>query len=62
MILTLDFWKSPSLWYAVGLVLGILELLVPGFVLLGFGCGAVVVGTLLWIVGPAAFEGLAGFG
>ena len=34
-------------WVAFGLVLVILETVLPGFVLLGFGTGAVVVGLLI---------------
>ena len=34
-------------WVAFGLVLVILETVLPGFVLLGFGIGAVVVGLLI---------------
>ena len=34
-------------WVASGLVLVILETVLPGFVLLGFGIGAVVVGLLI---------------
>ena len=34
-------------WVALGLVLVILETVLPGFVLLGFGIGAVVVGLLI---------------
>ena len=60
--MSLDFWKMPSLWSALALVLGILEVLLPGFVLLGLGIGAAVVSGLLWLMGPAAFEGLAGVG
>ena len=57
-----DFWKTPSLWATFALVLGILEVLLPGFVLLGFGLGAAMVAGLLWFLGPAAFDGLAGAG
>ena len=34
-------------WVAFGLVLVMLETVLPGFVLLGFGIGAVVVGLLI---------------
>ncbi|WP_299350219.1 hypothetical protein [uncultured Shimia sp.] len=39
-------------WLASALVLAILEVLVPGFVFLGFAIGAALVGLLL--LGPAA--------
>ena len=34
-------------WVAAALVLGILEILLPGFVFLGFAIGAVLVGLML---------------
>ena len=55
-----DFLRSPTNWLAFGIVLGILELLLPGFVLLGFGIGAVAVWSVLLICGPETFEGPAG--
>ena len=35
------------IWVAAGIGLGILEVLIPGFIFLGFAIGAVVVGGLL---------------
>ena len=35
------------IWVAAGIVLGIFEVLIPGFIFLGFAIGAVVVGGLL---------------
>ena len=40
-------YKTWWFWVAFGLVLVILETVLPGFVLLGFGIGAVVVGLLI---------------
>lgn len=37
-------------WMAVGLLLGIIEVLVPGFIFLGFGIGAVAVGVVLMLL------------
>ena len=34
-------------WMAVGMLLGTIEVLVPGFIFLGFGIGAVAVGAVL---------------
>lgn len=42
-------WQEAWIWIAAGIVLGILEMLVAGFVLLGFAIGAVVVGFLVWL-------------
>jgi membrane protein implicated in regulation of membrane protease activity len=36
------------IWIVAGLVLGIAETLLPGFILLGFGIGAIVTGLLVW--------------
>ena len=41
-------WREPWIWVAGGIVLGLLEMLLPGFVLLGFAVGAVLVGLILW--------------
>jgi membrane protein implicated in regulation of membrane protease activity len=38
-------------WMAAALALGILEVLAPGFVFLGFACGAVGVSLILLITG-----------
>lgn len=40
-------WMTWWAWLAGALVLGILELLAPGFVFVGFAFGAAVVGILL---------------
>ena len=36
------------LWVVAGFALGIVEVILPGYVFLGFACGAVVVGLVLW--------------
>lgn len=40
-------WSTWWVWIAAGLVLGILELVLPGFIFLGFAVGAVIMGLLL---------------
>jgi len=45
-----DWW----VWGAAALVLGCLEMLLPGFILLGFAIGAGVVGALFLVGGPVA--------
>ena len=40
-------WSTWWAWMAAGLVLGILELLLPGYIFLGFALGAVAMGLLL---------------
>lgn len=42
-------WQQPWVWIAGGIVLAGLEMLVPGFYLLGFSLGAVLVGVMLWL-------------
>ncbi|NSX53515.1 NfeD family protein [Parasulfitobacter algicola] len=44
-------------WAAGALILGILEVIAPAFVLLGFAIGAAVVAILLVIGGPALVGG-----
>lgn len=45
-------WTLWWVWLAVALGLGILEVLAPGFILLGFAIGAALVGGLLALGGP----------
>lgn len=48
------FWQLWWVWAVAGLVLGILEVLAPGYIFLGFAAGAAVVGLLLLVGGPFA--------
>ncbi|MEZ5686482.1 MAG: hypothetical protein R3D78_11580 [Paracoccaceae bacterium] len=41
-------WQEPWVWIVAGVALAGLEMLLPGFILLGFAVGAVVVGVLIW--------------
>ncbi len=41
-------WQEWWAWTVAGIVLAVLEVLAPGYVLLGFAVGAVVIGVLLW--------------
>ena len=47
-------WDVWWVWVAAGIVLAILEVIVPGFIFLGFAIGAVVVGLLLLMGGGIA--------
>ncbi|ANP38565.1 MULTISPECIES: NfeD family protein [Rhodobacterales] len=49
------FWALWWVWCAAALVLGILEVLAPGFVFLGFAIGALGVGVLLLAMGSGTF-------
>lgn len=57
----MHLWQEWWVWIAAGLVLAILEVLVSGYVLLGFACGAVLTGALTALglvggsVGPMIF-------
>ena len=42
-------WQEWWVWMVAGFVLAILEILIPGFILLGFAIGAVLAGLLLWL-------------
>ena len=43
------FWTVWWAWVVFGVALGVLEVLVPGFIFLGFAVGAVLVGVLVGI-------------
>lgn len=43
----LAIWSLWWVWLSSALVLAILEVLVPGFIFLGFACGAAIVGVIL---------------
>ncbi|MCG7518459.1 NfeD family protein [Ruegeria sp. Ofav3-42] len=47
------FWLTWWLWLAGALALGILEIILPGFIFLGFAVGAAITGLLLVIPGIA---------
>ena len=42
-------WQEWWVWMIAGAVLAILEILIPGFILLGFAIGAALTGLLLWM-------------
>ncbi|WP_145104897.1 NfeD family protein [Cereibacter sediminicola] len=42
-------WSVWWAWVVAGLLIGIVEILIPGFVFLGFAAGAVVTGGLIWL-------------
>jgi membrane protein implicated in regulation of membrane protease activity len=44
-------WSDYWVWFAAALVLGILEILAPGYILLGFAIAAGIIGTILYIDG-----------
>lgn len=42
-------WTTWWIWIAAGFVLAGLEVLIPGFIFLGFAAGAVLTGLMLWL-------------
>lgn len=42
-------WQEWWVWAIAGLVLAMLEVALPGFILLGFAIGAGVTGLLIWL-------------
>ena len=45
----MTLWQEWWIWMVAGAVLAILEVLIPGFILLGFAVGAGITGALLWL-------------
>ncbi|EPX77910.1 hypothetical protein [Litoreibacter arenae] len=47
-------WNQYWIWFALALVLGVLEVLIPGYILLGFALAAAAMGLLFAAgIGPA---------
>jgi membrane protein implicated in regulation of membrane protease activity len=51
--MTPELFSNGWVWLATALALGVLEVLAPGFVFLGFALGALVIGVLLLTTGVA---------
>jgi inner membrane protein len=47
-----EVWTIWWVWLSGALVLGILEVLLPGFIFLGFAIGAVITSLFLLLLGP----------
>lgn len=47
-------WALWWVWAAAGLILAVLEVIVPGFIFLGFAIGAGITGLILLVGGPVA--------
>lgn len=45
----MTLWQEWWVWMVAGAVLAILEVAIPGFILLGFAIGAALTGLLLWL-------------
>lgn len=54
-----EMWTVWWVWIVAGFALGILEVLTPGFIFLGFAAGAVLTGALVGLgLAPASFPEL----
>lgn len=42
-------WQQGWVWIALGILMGLAEMVLPGFYLLGFAIGAVLTGILVWL-------------
>lgn len=42
-------WQESWVWIVGGIALGVLEIIAPGYVLLGFAIGALATGVMIWI-------------
>jgi membrane protein implicated in regulation of membrane protease activity len=42
-------WQEWWVWAVAGVVLAILEVIIPGFILLGFAIGALLTASLIWV-------------
>lgn len=58
------FWQEWWVWVAAGFALGVLEVLIPGYLFLGFAIGAILTGGLvaLGLAGSSLSPLLAIFG
>ena len=55
MSATLQSWLAdPVAWVSGGILLMLIELLIPGFLMLGFGLGALGLALALWLSPPLA--------
>jgi len=51
-------WAQWWVWAVAGLVLGLLEVALPGQILLGFGIGALATAGVVFVAGPVGVPGL----
>ncbi len=60
MSLTHDYFLHPVAWLALAAMMGIIEVVMPGYIFLGFAVGAVVVAGVLFVGLEGWFTGLDG--
>ncbi len=59
-ILTRDFFMHPAAWLAIAFAMGVVELVMPGYLFLGFATGAIAVAATLFLGLEGWFTGVAG--
>lgn len=59
-IMSREFFMHPAAWLAIAFAMGVVELLMPGYLFLGFATGAVVVSVMLFLGLEGWFTGVAG--
>lgn len=59
-VLSREFFLHPAAWLAVAFAMGVIELILPGHLFLGFAAGAVVVSAMLFLGLEGWFTGVAG--
>lgn len=45
----IELWREPWAWVVLAAILAVLEVILPGFILLGFAIGAAIMAVVLWI-------------
>lgn len=50
----MTIWQLWWVWMVAGFALGVLEVLAPGYIFLGFAVGAIAIGIMLLAGGPLA--------
>ncbi len=59
-ILSRDFFLHPAAWLAIAFAMGVVELVMPGYLFLGFATGAIVVAGALFLGLEGWFTGATG--
>ena len=59
-LLSRDFFLHPAAWMAIAFAMAVIELLLPGYLFLGFATGAVVVAGMLFLGLAGWFDSIAG--
>jgi membrane protein implicated in regulation of membrane protease activity len=55
-----EFFLHPAAWLAVAFAMGVIELIMPGYLFLGFATGAIFISAVLFLGLETWFSGVAG--